>query len=99
LVLSTGIYYVSSAPAVVRSPFASKQAPEDRFNETGAGVVRFAEGEGRQCRQVDFNNKSGRFSNETQVACYDPKTEDISHRMPQAQVGDALERMRDSFRR
>jgi hypothetical protein len=99
LVLGTGVAYVSTVENVVRSPFASKQAPDDRFKETRAGIVRFGEGEGGQCRQVDFNNKSGRFSNETEVACYDPKIQDIGHRMPQAQVGDAFDGIRNSFRR
>lgn len=99
VILVTGIAYVASVPTVVRTPFASRQTPDDRFNETRAGVVRFAEGEGRQCRQVDFDNKSGRFANEAQVACYDPKTQDITHRMPQAQVGDAFDSIRGSFRR
>jgi hypothetical protein len=108
LVLASGITYVATVPTgvmateptMVRAPVGDPQRKSDpRFNETGKGIVRYAEGEGRRCRQVDFNNRSGRFSNEALVACYDPKTQDISSRMPQAQVGDAFDQMRNSFRR
>jgi hypothetical protein len=99
LVLTTGITYVATAPTVVWAPFSTKEKPDDRrFNETREGIVRYAEGERRQCRQIDFNNTSGRFSNETRVACYDPKTQDIGSRLPQSQVGDAFDQMRNSFR-
>jgi hypothetical protein len=101
LILVTGVAYVATVPTVARAPVTAQPGagPDDRFSETRAGVVRFAEGEGRRCRQVDFNNTSGRFSNEALVACYDPRTEDINHQTPRGQAGDAFEGIRNSFRR
>jgi hypothetical protein len=100
LVLTSGITYVATVPTVAWAPFGAKEKADDRrFNETRAGIVRYAEGEGRLCRQVDFNNTSGRFSDEKQVACYDPKTQDISSHTPLSQVGDAFDQMRNAFRR
>ena len=98
LVLTAGITYMATAPTVDRTAVA-KQRPDDRFNQTREGIVRFAEGEGRLCRQVDFNNTSGRFSNEAQVTCYDPKLNDIGQRLPQEQGGMAFDGIRSSFRR
>jgi hypothetical protein len=41
------------------------------FIATRKAVVRFAENPRNECRQVDFNNVSGMFSNEVRVRCND----------------------------
>jgi hypothetical protein len=53
------------------SAAAALSADTEAFIATRKAVVRFAESPRNQCRQVDFNNEIGTFSNEVRVRCND----------------------------
>jgi hypothetical protein len=97
VILVTGIVYVATLPSVTRIPSALRGKAPDRFVETRTGVIRFEEGGRNQCRQLDFNNETGRFANEAQVPCYDPTAPDTSSQLPRSQAADRLDAIRGTF--
>ena len=95
LIFVVGLFVVDFVPTSNRAP--SRGASTDRFTATRTGVVRFEEGGRSHCRQVDFNNETGQFSNETRVPCHEATSADLGSRMPKSETGDRLEAIRDSF--
>jgi len=89
-----GFFVVDFVPTANRAP---SQASTDRFTATRTGVVRFEEGGRHRCRQVDFNNETGQFSNETRVPCYAATSADLGSRLPKSEAGDRLDAIRDAF--
>lgn len=94
LIFVVGFFVVDFVPTSKRAP---PQASTDRFTATRTGVVRFEEGGRSHCRQVDFSNETGQFSNETRVPCYEATSADSGSRMPKSEAGDRLEAIRDAF--
>ena len=98
--LGTAFVVVDMAPAPAdkvagpaNSPVAPLSADTEAFIATRKAVIRFAETPRYQCRQVDFNNESGMFSNEVKVRCND----DVPQTAVQARNAEAAVRF-DSIR-
>jgi hypothetical protein len=86
-----------AAPAGPQSPVVLPSAATMAFVATRRAVIRFAESPERQCRQVDFSNESGTFSNEMQVSCND-QPEPVSQ-TASAGVANRFDAIRDSFKK
>jgi hypothetical protein len=79
-ILATAFLVVDLTPAPAptglfggsaKAPVALVSAETEAFLATRKGVVRFGERPRNHCRQVNFNNESGLFSNEIVVRCND----------------------------
>jgi hypothetical protein len=99
-ILGTAFVVVGTAPtpadrvaATPKGAVAPLSADTEAFIATRKAVVRFAESPRHQCRQVDFNNESGTFSNEVRVRC----NEDAPQTPAQARSAEAAVRF-DSIR-
>jgi hypothetical protein len=71
---TTSLVYSTLTPDVERIRLEGGDAQPDRFATTRTGIVRYGEGGRNRCRQVDFSNEGGGFSNESIVRCADPNT-------------------------
>ena len=89
--------FTPAAPVRPQSPVVLPSAATMAFVATRKAVIRFAESPERQCRQVDFSNESGTFSNETQVSCND-QPEPVSQ-TSSAGVANRFEAIRGSFQK
>jgi hypothetical protein len=94
-ILAVGFVTVDVAPASKGAP-GQAAAAVDRFIATRTGIVRVGDGR-RDCRQVDFNNETGRFSNEMRVSCDDASAADLNGRLPKSEAGNRFEAIRGSF--
>jgi hypothetical protein len=77
-ILGTALVVVDTAPpppdrlaAMPKGAAPPLSAETEAFIATRKAVVRFSESPRNQCRQVDFNNQSGMFSNEVRIRCND----------------------------
>jgi hypothetical protein len=77
-ILATALLVVDLTPTPAsptlaggKTPVASPSAETEAFLATRKAVVRFGEKPRYHCRQVDFNNESGLFSNEMVLRCND----------------------------
>jgi hypothetical protein len=98
-ILATAFVVVDMAPtpadrvALPKGAAAPLSAETEAFIATRKAVVRFAESPRHQCRQVDFNNESGTFTNEVRVRC----NEDVPRTAAQTRSAEAAVRF-DSIR-
>jgi hypothetical protein len=102
-ILATAFVVVDLAPApadkiagLPRIPIAPLSADTEAFIATRKAVVRFAESPRNQCRQVDFNNASGMFSNEVRVRCNDEAPQ-AAGQAPSAEAAVRFDSIRGSF--
>ena len=70
--VTVGLVYTTLIQDVERGRLESGKPAPDTFVSTRTGIVRYGEGRRNKCRQVDFSNEGGGFSNETVVRCADP---------------------------
>jgi hypothetical protein len=99
-ILGTAFVVVDSAPPPVdrvatmpKGATPPLSAETEAFIATRKAVVRFAESPRNQCRQIDFNNQSGTFSNEVRIRCNDDEPQTAA----QARSAEATMRF-DSIR-
>jgi hypothetical protein len=83
---------LASSPSM---PVALPSADTIAFIATRKAVIRFAETPRHQCRQVDFNNESGMFSNEVHVRCNDQPIP--ASRTRDAELAGRFDSIRGSF--
>jgi hypothetical protein len=96
VIFAVGLSVVDVVPTSTGAPSGEPSA--DRFTATRTGIVRVEDVGRNRCRQVDFDNETGRFSNEMRVPCHDPTSAaDVGSRMPKSQAGDRFEAIRGSF--
>lgn len=105
-VLIGGFYYAvmpsfsPSEPPSAAEPTAAARAT-DTFNESRTGKVVFMPQQGNVCRQVQFNNETGRFGNEREVPCDQAATraKSIAPRpaAPPSPIGSSYNSFRDLF--
>jgi hypothetical protein len=86
----TGLF---AGPA--KAPVVLVSAETEAFLATRRGVVRFGEQPRHHCRQVDFNNESGTFSNEVVVRCNDEPA--LPSQTRNAEIAGRFDSIRGSF--
>jgi hypothetical protein len=104
-ILATALVIVDMAPApddkLAGSPKGAAVAPlsadTEAFIATRKAVVRFAESPRYQCRQVDFNNESGMFSNEVKVRCNDDVPQNAAQEARNAEAAVRFDSIRGNF--
>jgi hypothetical protein len=105
-ILATAFLIVDMAPApadkVAGMPkgaaaVAPLSADTEAFIATRRAVVRFAESPRYQCRQVDFNNESGMFSNEVKVRCNDDVPQNAAQEARNAEAAVRFDSIRGNF--
>ena len=102
-ILATAFLVVDLTPtpadkiaASPRTPIAPLSADTEAFVASRKAVIRFAESPRNQCRQVEFNNVSGMFSNEVRVSCNDDAPQAVSQ-VREADTVSRLDSIRGSF--
>jgi hypothetical protein len=100
-VMSTvGLVYTTLIQDVERGRLESAKPAADTFVSTRTGIVRYGEGRRNKCRQVDFSNEGGGFSNETVVRCADPDAAPAAANDPsQMSTAGRFEAVRGGFTR
>jgi hypothetical protein len=86
-----------ASPSVAggKTPVALLSAETEAFLATRKAVVRFGERPRHHCRQVDFNNESGLFSNEVVLRCNDEPAPPSQTRA--AEIAGRFDSIRGSF--
>ena len=103
-ILATAFVIVDMAPApadkvvgLPKSAVAPLSADTEAFIATRRAVVRFAESPRYQCRQVDFSNESGMFSNEVKVRCNDDVPQNAAQEARNAEAAVRFDSIRGNF--
>jgi hypothetical protein len=97
VVLAVGLasaHYFGWLPGLFNSHLSSEDAAAKRFSETRTGQVLFTSADGAICRELKFNNDTGRFSNGRVTRC-DALSE--SEEPPTATPGGRLLSIREGF--
>jgi hypothetical protein len=97
VIVTVGLVYTTLIMDVDRGRFEFRERSLDRFAATRTGIVRYGEGRRNRCRQVDFGNESGGFSNETYVRCEERSAADAGGDPAPSTVGSRFDAIRGGF--
>ena len=97
VIVAVGLVYTTLIQDVERGRLESGKPALDTFVSTRTGIVRYGEGGRNKCKQVDFSNEGGGFSNETVVRCADPTAQVGAEDPPQPSVAGRFDAIRGGF--
>jgi hypothetical protein len=96
LTVTSSLVYTALTQDVERKQLEGREPAPDRFATTRTGIVRYGESGRNKCRQVDFSNEGGGFSNETVVRCADPAASAAATEQPE-NAGRRFDAIRGGF--